>query len=87
MVKSYILITLKEKKMKDKKTLGWTLFILGSILGLFTLLLAPIAMYGLYLLLGVYKPAMGKAIKIVLAIIGGIVVPLILATIYSFMLY
>ena len=73
--------------MKDKKTLGWILLVVGSGLGFITLLLAPIAIYGVYLLLGEYKPQMGKALKIVLAIIGGLVIPLMLATIVSFMLY
>ena len=45
----------KEKKMKDKKTLGWVLLVVGSGLGLLTLLLSPIAMYGIYLLLVITK--------------------------------
>ena len=73
--------------MKNKKTLGYILLLVGSGLGLISLVFSPIAMIGCYLLLNEFKSGMGILLKIILAAIIGMAIPLLLATIVSFMFY
>ena len=73
--------------MKNKKTLGFILLGVGGILATFTLLLSPVVIYGIYLLLEVYRPEMKKTPRIVNAIAGGIIIAFAFATLFSFLLY
>ncbi len=73
--------------MKNRKTLGYILLVGGSALGLVSLLFAPIAMVGIYFLLGEFKAEMAKVTKIIFSVIGGIAIPMLFATIVSFLLY
>ncbi|MBT3338120.1 MAG: hypothetical protein HN855_02880 [Anaerolineae bacterium] len=73
--------------MKKDKTFGFSLLIAGSILSGLSLLFLPISIYGAYLLLSIYKPAMSKAVRIVLGIVIALIIAFGLATIVSVMLY
>ena len=73
--------------MKNKKTLGYGLLVVGSALGVISLMFSPIAMIGIYFLLGEFKSGMGNIVKIIISVVGGVAIPLLLATIVSFLFY
>lgn len=73
--------------MKNKKTLGFILLGVGGLLAVMTLLFSPVVIYGVYLLLEVYRPEMEKTPRIVNAIAGGIIIAFAFATLISFLLY
>ena len=73
--------------MKNKKTLGFILLVAGGFLATATLLFSPVVIYGVYLLLEVYRPEMEKTPRIVNAIAGGIIIAFAFATLISFLLY
>lgn len=73
--------------MKNKKILAYFLLIIGSGLGLITLIFSPIAMIGAYILLNQDEESIKTIFKVIFSIIIGLAIPLILATIVSFMLY
>ena len=73
--------------MKGKKLLGFILLVVGSGLGAISLLFTPIAMYGVYLLLGEYQQGMSAIVKLIISVVVGFGIPMLIATIVSFMLY
>ena len=48
------------RRKYEKKTLGYILLLVGSGLGLISLVFSPIAMVGCYLLLNEFKSGMGN---------------------------
>lgn len=65
--------------MKNNKTLGFILLVVGLALSIITLLFIPVPAFGLYLLLTAYKPQMGKVARIIIAVVGAFVIVMTIA--------
>ncbi len=73
--------------MQNNKTLSFIIFGVGIALSAITLLFLPVPIFGLYLLLGIYKPEISNLMRILIAIFGSLAIVMVIATIISFMLY
>jgi len=70
-------------KLKSNKPFGFFLFAIGILFSIGSLIFLPISIYGLFLLLRIYKPDMGKVVRIIIAIVAPIAIVMGIATFFS----
>ena len=70
-------------KLKSNKPFGFFLFGIGILFSIGSMIFLPIPIYGLFLLLRVFKPGMGKAARIIIAFVVPIAIVVGISTLMS----